>query len=189
MTRILAKIIFTGDLDRINSIFMNPKGAPITQEQIAKFVSYQSQDPGFNAFKEVLKQLVENPILDDPRATEEWIQINKGSCFDVTEFWVQAPRQRALEPYQIDGNRFLHKTHGFHTTMNVSPISYKGVTLPRGSLFIRGGDGGLAFLRFTPFMFDNIDDMVSAFGTEVIKSVSHGADPMEVVERMNSLQA
>jgi len=50
-------------------------------------------------------------------------------------------------------------------------------------------DGGLAFLRFTPFMFDNIDDMVSAFGTEVIKSLNQGSDPMKVVERIDSLQA
>jgi hypothetical protein len=108
------------------------------------------------------------------------IEVSDGACFDVSTYYCQALRYGQLYLKLINGKAFLLKTHGARTLINLRPIWFNGINLPKGSLFTMTDENEFAFLRLTPFMFDNREDMISAFGTEVIKAEDSGEDLMEV---------
>lgn len=184
MSRILAKIIFDGDLTRLNSIFHNVQGQKIANEQLQELTGFPSEDPGFKAFQNCLRQIFSTPFPEDTQATPLDVSMTNGSCFDVTSYYIQALKFGALRTVARGDTKFLYKTHGQQTMICTTPIVYKGITLPKGSLFMQASDGKLAFLRFTPFMFPNKDDMISAFGTEVLKAENSG-DPLDIIKAMN----
>lgn len=74
-----------------------------------------------------------------------------------------------LDVVSENGVDMLHKTHGKETFLLVRPTMFRGVELPKGSLMSRQVDGGWAFLRLTPFAFDNPIDQ-EAFGSELSKA-------------------
>ena len=65
--------------------------------------------------------------------------------------------------------------------INLSPIYFNGIQLPKGSLFTTVNNDEFAFLRLTPLMFDNRQDMVSAFGAEIIKTEDLGGDLLKII--------
>lgn len=189
ISRVLAKIIWSGNLGKINEVFGAASGETLTKQHLESFVAYPAQDHGLQALQNMLQQLMERDSAHpatDPLATESRVHILGGACCDVTEYYVGALQYRQLFPEIIEGKRFVRKTHGAETYINVDEVSFRGITLPRGSLFIKGEDGKLAFLRFTPFMFDSHEDMISTFGTEVVKAERQTGSVMPVLGAMKT---
>lgn len=107
--------------------------------------------------------------------TEHAISIRKGACFDVAGYYLEGvdmPRQlEGVAIEQVNGTTLLKKTYGGKTHMLTAPIKFNGVTLPKGSLMTRETDDGRwAFLRLSPFTFDDSSDRL-ATGSELQKAV------------------
>lgn len=107
--------------------------------------------------------------------TDRDVSIKTGACFDVLSYYMQASDstfmggEPKLDVVSENGVDMLHKTHGKETFLLVRPTMFRGVELPKGSLMSRQVDGGWAFLRLTPFAFDNPIDQ-EAFGSELSKA-------------------
>lgn len=146
---------------------------------------YPNQDEAFCALQNILIQLLNKDQNDnqpsDIVASKDAISINEGACFDVATYYCQAYEYGRLYLKIINGQRFLEKTHGSHTLINLSPIYFNGIQLPKGSLFTTVNNDEFAFLRLTPLMFDNRQDMVSAFGAEIIKTEDLGGDLLKII--------
>lgn len=105
----------------------------------------------------------------DLPVTSENIQIKDGACFDVVAYYMGAASDRSgLTTEEQEGVSLLHKTHGVDTYLTQEPITFNGVPLPKGSLFSKDKSGSWAFLRLTPFAFDEPQDQL-AFGSEMSK--------------------
>lgn len=115
-----------------------------------------------------LKQHTDLPV------TKERVKIRDGACFDVVAYYVGAAAEArgGLQHYQENNVAMLEKTMGAHTFLTTSPVQFNGVRLPKGSLFQRAQDGGWAFLRLTPFAFENTADQL-AFGSEISKMLTN----------------
>lgn len=188
ISRVLAKVIGTGEIDKLSSLFVSVDGSQPTLEQLKKICELDTSDAGFKALQTVIKDTLvalNNRGSIDQKMTKARVSIKAGACFDVASYYSQALDLRKLRATEIHGVKFFEKTHGAHTFINLEPMNFGGVMLPKGSLFTLADDGGLAFLRFTPFMFDNRDDMVSAFGSEVIKAESNREDLNKVIIAMD----
>ncbi|QQG41287.1 MAG: hypothetical protein HYV90_03895 [Candidatus Woesebacteria bacterium] len=178
ISRVLAKVIRSREIDKLSSLIISAEGDPPTLEKLKRLGASETNDIGFKALQAVINDTLnalENRDLD-PRMTKARVSITAGACFDVATYYSQALGLGKLRTTVIHGTKFFEKTHGAHTYMNLESIDFGGVKLPKGSLFTLAEDGGLAFLRFTPFMFDNRDDMLSAFGSEVVKAEHNGED-------------
>lgn len=189
ISRVLAKIIHSADLSRLNELFVSASGGQISPQQLEKLVQFESHDKGFRVFQDILRQILNRNTAetsDDPSVNSSRISIKAGACFDVVSYYTGAQVLGKLHNVELFGKKFLEKTHGAHTFINAEEFSFNGIRLPKGSLFVRGEDGGLAFLRLTPFMFDSRDDMVSSFGTEIIKAERHNENIAAVVTRIKS---
>lgn len=186
ISRILAKIIHSGDITGLNDVFVSASGNQISSQQLEKLVQFESHDKGVQAFQDILRQILSigNKTSSDPSVTSSKISITAGACFDVVSYYAQAQELGKLYNVELFGRSFLGKTHGARTFINTEEFPFNGIILPKGSLFVKGEDGGLAFLRLTPFMFDSRDDMVSAFGTEIIKAERNEGNIAAVVERI-----
>ena len=191
ISRLLAKILWYGDLSKISSIFVNQEKMTPKQEELRALAEYPNQDPGLCALQDILLQLLErdeNDRASDIEITKEAIQLSDGACFDVTTYYCQALNDGKLYQKIINGHLFLIKTHGANTLINVKPILFNGLWLPKGSLFISpNNDDQFAFLRLTPFVFDNREDMLAAFGSEIIKAETNGENAMKVENYINDL--
>ncbi len=173
ISRVLAKIIQNGDIARINEIFTTNNGDTVSKDQIVKLSTLESDDNGFKALQKILKQLLARKPEDLTKglpASDKDIHIREGACFDVTGYYLQSEANGKLKTIMIGNHKFLYKTHGIHTLINSEEVNFKGIRLPKGSLFVQDSNGRLSFLRLTPFMFDSKEDMISAFGTELLKA-------------------
>lgn len=191
ISRLLAKILWSGDLSKISSIFVNQENMIPKQEELRALAEYPNQDQGLCALQNILLQLLErdeNDRASDIEMTKEAIQLSDGACFDITTYYCSALEYGQLYQKIINGHLFLIKTHGHNTLINIKPILFNGVWLPKGSLFISpNNDDQFAFLRLTPFMFDNREEMLAAFGTEIIKAETNGKNAMDVVNYRNNI--
>ncbi len=186
ISRVLAKVIGSGEIDKLSSLIVGIDGDMPTLEKLKKLKTLETSDMGFKA----LQTVIDNTLVAlgnngvDPKMTKLRVSITSGACFDVATYYSQALDLGKLRTAVIHGTKFFEKTHGAHTFMNLEPIDFGGVALPKGSLFTLAKDGGLAFLRFTPFMFDNREDMLSAFGSEIIKAENNREDLNKVTTAM-----
>lgn len=132
---------------------------------------------------QVITSLIDQLLSRDPQlaqqsdlpVTQEKTKIRDGACFDVFGYYLGAGASYSKPLTEInEGNnvRLLEKTLGSHTYMTVDPITFNGISLPKGSLFSRAKDGGWALLRLTPFSFDKPIDQ-QAFGSEIAKAYLH----------------
>lgn len=185
ISRVLAKILWSGDMTKIKAIFINQNNEAPNFAELKLLAEYPNQDRALCALQNILMQLLEKDRNDhqpsDIVPSGEIISINGGACFDVATYYCQAYRYGKLYLKIINGQRFLEKTHGNHTLINLSPIYFNGIQLPKGSLFTTVNGDEFAFLRLTPFMFDNRQEMVSAFGTEVIKAEDDGGNLLQII--------
>jgi hypothetical protein len=119
----------------------------------------------------------QNPTLkatSDVPVTSERVQIRNGACFDVAAYYASAAADMpygkvGLTKVRTENDvRFLEKMVGSHTFLSRDTMRFNGVHLPKGSLFQHATDGGWAFLRLTPFAFDEAVDQL-AFGSEMTK--------------------
>lgn len=189
ISRLLAKILWSGDINKINAIFVNGNNDTPSFKELKLLAEYPNQDNGLCALQAILMQLLDKTVdeqTSDIVATAEAIGVSDGACFDVTSYYCQALQYGHLYQKIINGKKFLIKTHGSQTLINLSPIWFNGIELPKGSLFTTVNNDEFAFLRLTPFAFDNREDMVSAFGTEIIKAEDIGEEVMSVVNYINS---
>lgn len=185
ISRLLAKVIWSGDMGRLADIFVSTTGEKITLEQLESFAQYQTDDEGLRLLQAIMSQLVhKQDLVNDVSMTEQRIAINDGACFDVASYYVQALDLWQLWKVPIDKAMFLEKTHGSHTFLNIQPIVFNGLQLPKGCLFTRDDDGKLGFLRLTPFALDSREAMVAAFGTEVLKAEANGGNLQKVLDYM-----
>lgn len=187
ISRVLAKIIHSGDISRLDEVLVSASGDHLSRQQLEKLVQFESHDKGFQVFQDILKQILsksKDKSFNDPNVTSSRISIKAGACFDVVSYYAQAQNLGKLYNIELFGKSFLQKTHGARTFINTGEFPFNGISLPRGSLFVKGDDGGLAFLRLTPFMFDSRDDMVSSFGTEIIKAERNEGNIQAVVGRI-----
>lgn len=110
----------------------------------------------------------------DLPVTDEIVHITYGACFDVTSYYVgaaaAAPQHKGLKSIEADGVKMLEKEHGIHTFLTQEPVVFNGVRLPKGALFQRSSDNKWAFLRLTPFAFDEAKDQM-VFGSEISKTL------------------
>jgi len=169
ISRSLAKAIYFNEPLRMSEIFCNGDDSSLSLESLRKFSQLKSRCSPVLMLQNVVSQIIEKSQSNGHNAKEQ-IRIKEGACFDVVSYYLQAKKLGKLEKITILGNNFLHKHHGKETLINLSEFEYQGITLPKGCLFVYTSENNLAFLRFTPFAFDTRDDMVSAFGTEVIKA-------------------
>lgn len=185
ISRLLAKVIWSGDMNRLADIFVSATGEKITLKQLELFALYQTDDEGVKLIQAIMSQLVQKrDLVNDVSMTEQRIAINDGACFDVASYYAQALDLGQLAKISIDKAMFLEKTHGSHTFLNMQPIVFNGLQLPKGCLFTRDDDGKLGFLRLTPFALDSREDMVAAFGTEVLKAEANGGNLQKVLDYM-----
>jgi len=189
LSRVFAKCIWSGSIDRLKNVFVSATGAPPSVDELWLLAEHETENEGVRHIQALLAQILNNPSdQSEIEPTETQVKIQNGACFDVTSYYCQAVSQNKTYARKINGKPFLLKTHGSNTLMNAEPIMFKGINLPRGSLFTIGGDGKLAFLRFTPFMFDTREDMVSSFGTEVLKAEAEGGDLESVLRRLKEVR-
>jgi len=185
ISRMLAKILWSGEMQKISAIFLNQDNEPPNFAELKLLAEYPNQDEAFCALQNILIQLLNKDQNDnqpsDIVASKDAISINEGACFDVATYYCQAYEYGRLYLKIINGQRFLEKTHGSHTLINLSPIYFNGIQLPKGSLFTTVNNDEFAFLRLTPLMFDNRQDMVSAFGAEIIKAEDLGGDLLKII--------
>lgn len=184
ISRVLAKILWSGDMTKIKAIFIKQNDEAPSVEELSLLAEYPNQDGAVCALQSILMQLLdkdEDDRTSDIISSRDAIGINTGACFDVATYYCQAYEYGKLYLKIINGKRFLEKTHGNHTLINLSPIWFNGIELPKGSLFTTVNNDDFAFLRLTPFMFDNRQDMLSAFGTEIIKAEDLGEDPLKII--------
>ncbi len=105
------------------------------------------------------------PVSDLP-VTGHDIEISDGACSDMTWYYIN----EKIRPYVVENDvPMLEKIGGAKTFLTTEPIIFNGVRLPKGALMTHEDDGW-AFLRLTPFSFDNPDDKL-AFGSEVSKAL------------------
>jgi hypothetical protein len=183
ISRLLAKVLWSRDLDKVADIFVNQKNDQASLEELNLLADYPNADKAFSSLQDILSQLLDRDIGDKSSDIEVLltaIDVSDGACFDVSTYYCQAMRCGQLYLKLINGKAFLLKTHGARTLINLQEIWFNGIHLPKGSLFTVTGDNKFAFLRLTPFMFDNREDMLSAFGTEVIKTEELGEDLLRV---------
>lgn len=171
ISRTLAKVAYSGDMNRLHRLFMNPDGGDVTLDQLERFCRFNSKDNGLKACQNILSQLISREKSGEvPPSNSEWVPMNDGSCFDVTRYYIEANSDGKLRTIDIDGNVYLKKSNDAPTMINTNPVLYNGILLPRGSLSRQLDDGQLVFLRLTPFIFDTKEEMISAFGTEITKA-------------------
>lgn len=190
LSRLLAKILWSGDMTKIRKIFVNKNNEMPNEAELKLLAQYPNSDNGLCAFQAILMQLIDKTVDDqisDIVATSEAIGVSDGACFDVASYYCQALNYGNLYQKTINNKQFLIKTHGSHTLINLTPIWFNGIELPKGSLFTTVNNDEFAFLRLTPFVFDNRQDMVSAFGTEIIKAENNGEDVMSVVNYLDRI--
>lgn len=190
LSRLLAKILWSGDMTKIRKIFVNKNNEIPNEAELKLLAQYPNQDNGLCAFQTILMQLIDKTIDDqtsDIAATSEAIGVSDGACFDVASYYCQALNYGNLYQKTINNKQFLIKTHGSHTLINLTPIWFNGIELPKGSLFTTVDNDEFAFLRLTPFVFNNREDMVSAFGTEIIKAEDNGENVMSVVNYLDRI--
>jgi hypothetical protein len=183
ISRLLAKILWSRKLERITDLFVNQKNGQPSSEELSLLIDYPNTDLGFSTLQDILRQLLDRDINDnnsDISVLPTKIDVSDGACFDVSTYYCQALNYGQLYLKLINGKAFLLKTHGARTLINLQPILFNGISLPKGSLFTMTDENEFAFLRLTPFMFDNREDMISAFGTEVIKAEDSGEDLLAV---------
>ncbi len=183
ISRLLAKVLWSRDLNKMANIFVNENNDKASLEELNLLADYPNTDHAFSSLQNILRQLLDREVDDDTSDIEVLstaIDVSDGACFDVSTYYCQALRYGQLYLKLINGKPFLLKTHGARTLINLRPIWFNGVNLPKGSLFTMTGENEFAFLRLTPFMFDDREDMVSAFGTEVIKAEDSGEDLLAV---------
>lgn len=190
LSRLLAKILWSGDMTKIKKIFVNKNNEIPNEAELKLLAEYPNQDNGLCAFQAILMQLIEKTVNDqvsDITATSDAIGVSDGACFDVASYYCQALNYGNLYQKTINNKQFLIKTHGSHTLINLTPIWFNGIELPKGSLFTTVDNDEFAFLRLTPFVFNNREDMVSAFGTEIIKAEDNGENVMSVVNYLDRI--
>ena len=130
----------------------------------------------FGMVKEVLNR---TERTSDLPVTESRIEIKDGACFDVMAYYLGASGRRPmsgasddLRKVDIGGVPLLEKTLGAHTYLTLSETTFNGVKLPAGALLSRADDGNWAFLRLTPFVFEDEKDQAS-LGSEIAKALSN----------------
>jgi hypothetical protein len=116
--------------------------------------------------KQVALREEHNPPSDLP-VTDRNISMKDGACFDVASYYIGAAAGRGvIGEVSHGGKEFLEKNYGSHTFLSREEVVFNGIRLPKGSLFKQEDDGSWAFLRLTPFAFDDPHDQ-EVFGTEV----------------------
>ncbi|HSH18105.1 MAG TPA: hypothetical protein VK978_01855 [Candidatus Saccharimonadales bacterium] len=122
----------------------------------------------------------------DLSVTSKRIEVSNGACFDVASYYVgaadQSWRTNDLRKISDGGVELLEKTHGSHTYLSLHPMQFNGVQLPKGALFSRQQDGW-AFLRLTPFSFDNLADQL-ALAPEIAKTGSNEKQAIQALGGM-----
>ncbi len=118
------------------------------------------------------------PRPTDLPVTSQRYRIRDGACFDVAAYYIAAAgenRSNNSSRIVTDGDvSMLEKTYGSHTFMLTEPALFNGTPLPKGSLLSKHDDG-YAFLRLTPFTFDNPTDQL-ALDPELAKARSNEAE-------------
>ncbi len=127
----------------------------------------------FRMAQECLRRPDEGDIPTDLRVTKERISITAGACFDVASYYAGGAAESihfgGVLPVSEDSVLLLEKKTGAETHLLTHPIVFNGVQLPVGALMKKTGDGGWAFLRLTPFSFDNATDS-QVFAAETTKA-------------------
>jgi len=116
-------------------------------------------------------------VVSDLPVTEERVSITNGACFDVFTYYVGAAATTDawpdyLKKFQAGAVNMLEKNTGVHTYLTTQPTVFNGVRLPKGALFSKADDEKWAFLRLTPFAFDEPADQL-AFGSEISKTLKN----------------
>lgn len=191
MTREVAKWIMSEDRISVGALFKAQGESDLDEDaqevlirekfESADLDSLDMSEPA-RILLAMAQQAVRSPRLknlsDLPVAHGD-IKLRDSSCFDVAAYYVgaadltQAGVQTGLVKTDIeteDGRTLtlLDKLHGGKTTLSTQPLTFNGVDVPKGSLFMRQEDGSYAFLRLTPFTFDSPEDQ-RAFGSEMDK--------------------
>jgi hypothetical protein len=130
----------------------------------------------------------------DLPVTKSSVHMTVGACFDVVAYYVGAAygtrsgNPDYLKRVSVGEVLMLEKNTGSHTFLTTAPMTFNGVEMPKGALFTQGDDKQWAFLRLTPFAFDDAVDQL-AFGSEISKMLKNEQEAMERIGElgMNAL--
>jgi len=127
------------------------------------------------------------PLETSLPVTSNKVEFSTGACGDVAGYFIKSANEatlvkvgrrqmveqsKSLQAVAEDGINFLQKRLGTNTSyLSIESMVFNGVRLPKGALFTKGDDGGWAFLRLTPFAFDDPEDQVAAAGSEIPERV------------------
>jgi hypothetical protein len=169
--------------DKIDSMYENDDFSPKTVlEQttrqtwntITTETSSEAATTLLDLIQSSLTRSLDAEVTSDLPVTRQEIHIRAGACFDAVAYYISAAagntgQTRKLQRITEGNVELLEKIdEGAHTFLSTHPLTFNGVKLPRGSLFTRSDDGW-AFLRLTPFAFDEPADQL-AFGSEIAKA-------------------
>lgn len=115
----------------------------------------------------------------DLPVTQSLFSIQGGACFDVVSYYIGAASNSSVLPDKLRTVTkaevtLLEKTEGAHTFLTTHEMTFNGVRLPKGALFIQNPDGW-AFLRLTMFTFDALEDQNAVAGSELAKTLKNEA--------------
>ncbi len=188
ISRSIARGMYGEGLGSMNQIFAPTESDLDFDFAMDAFLADDAtKDEALKTIQGMMRQLKDNNGQSDVEPTKDDVRLRDGACFDVASYYGGAINYPGgLQVDEVGGKTFLAKTHGSRTHMNMEPVWYKGVQIPTGGLFKKGSDGGMAFLRLTPFALSSREAMVDAFGTEIIKAEENTG--MSVFEAKRKLQ-
>lgn len=174
MSREIAKWINNPTRLRVSDLF-TPEDTELSdaeKEQVARHALESMQtdaDSPIGLLLGLAKQSIQktNTNSDIP-VTESEVAMRDGSCFDLPYYYHDAAKRFELTEVKEPTAMLYDGASNTYLTQN--KVQFNGVNLPKGSLMKKGSDGNWAFLRLTPFCFDE-EYKQDVFGTEIIKGL------------------
>jgi|GEM_PF-3826477 len=117
---------------------------------------------GARVFIDLLQQAAGRPdFASDIPTSDDTVTIHQSSCKDTESHCKQAIAEGGFYFVEIPESTVVmaqqqHGDYGDTLSINLTPVMYKGVELPPGSLF-RVKEGQYLFLRLTTFAFSRAD--------------------------------
>ncbi len=123
----------------------------------------------------LLKGLIHRQNNDDLTATDKYVSMKDGSCFDSAGYFEMARKYGDIELIKVNGKRILYKKNGAKTYMNLDSVIFNGVEIPPGGLFVKPENSSaneFALVRLTPYIDLESDPLYGAFAPEVTKALA-----------------
>lgn len=182
MSREIAKWVNRPERTLVTNLFVPKESATEhdIRERITSMDVSQMSEPT-QVLVEMTQQAItrpENPDSDLP-ITDKDILMQKGSCYDVTTYYIAGAKNLMLVEPEPGVSLLEKANNGGHTFLSTQPLRFNGVTVPKGGLF-SAQDDGWALLRLTPFTFDNEADRL-ATGAEMPKTIAIEKTAIQVI--------